>query len=648
MLLPCDHILCNSCLPQLTQSGMECPVCNQHYSDGDPRRAPYIENMVTIFRSLDATVCTSLSQTASSDAERVSGQGPTPVKDTVDKTKKEAAETPREGNSSAVPSIFSLTPNKRLDALSNNSTKDGIGKNKNVGNAKYGILEMDTNQIEQLSPGSPPSSNDIKGLRDDSSDHGSERSEEKYSAKRSSKRNSDNRFDPERIEDFSFGTDGHVKDPKRQKKLNYGLSERGVKSESSQPVISNSVNSSVSDSDLEPKFGTPLSGSQPSRSSVSFDANLCAFCLSSKVSEASGPMMHYDASGNPLGGDHLCCPNVTHVHQKCIDWAPKTYYVGETVKNLKRELARAAKLKCNSCGLKGAALGCYVESCRKSYHVPCAVDIWECRWDIDNYLVLCPSHSSSRFPNEKPDSGPRASKKHPLSSPVTSQQCNFWAASPGGQKEWVLCGSDLSSDEKFILGEFRSMSGVIVSRDWNPNITHVIAATDVNGACIRTLKVLMAILNGKWVLKIDWIKACIKAGRPLDEEPYEVCLDNHGCIDGPKIGRLRALQNAPKILDGLHFHLSGDFPLAFKDQLQRLVIAAGGIILQSKEDLMAKVHDGKTSVKDILVVFNLESPNGCKMGDEAKTLAAEIGSKLVRHTWILESIASSKLQPLAS
>ena len=34
-------------------------------------------------------------------------------------------------------------------------------------------------------------------------------------------------------------------------------------------------------------------------------------------------------------------------------------------------------------------------------------------------------------------------------------------------------------------------------------MTHVLAATDANGACSRTLKVLMAILNGKWVLKMD-------------------------------------------------------------------------------------------------------------------------------------------------
>lgn len=57
------------------------------------------------------------------------------------------------------------------------------------------------------------------------------------------------------------------------------------------------------------------------------------------------------------------------------------YFVDEVVKNLKAELARGAKLKCSKCNLKGAALGCYVKSCRRTYHVPCALDIPTCRWD---------------------------------------------------------------------------------------------------------------------------------------------------------------------------------------------------------------------------------------------------------------------------
>ncbi|MFS7928983.1 putative BRCT domain, BRCA1-associated, BRCT domain superfamily [Helianthus anomalus] len=53
----------------------------------------------------------------------------------------------------------------------------------------------------------------------------------------------------------------------------------------------------------------------------------------------------------------------------------------------------------------------------------------------------------------------------------------------------------------------------------------------------------MAILNGKWVVTMEWLMACVDVGRVVNEEPYEVHLDTHGCSGGPTAGRLRALSN---------------------------------------------------------------------------------------------------------
>ncbi|KAG2720213.1 hypothetical protein I3760_02G026800 [Carya illinoinensis] len=114
----------------------------------------------------------------------------------------------------------------------------------------------------------------------------------------------------------------------------------------------------------------------------------------------------------------------------------KVYFVNETVKNLKAEVARVSKIKCSKCGRKGAALGCYVKSYRKSYRVPFAVEMSDCLWD--HVLVL----------------------------------------------------------------KFASMCGATVTKCSKSNVTHVIATTDAQDACTRTLKVLMAILNGRWILKI--------------------------------------------------------------------------------------------------------------------------------------------------
>lgn len=39
------------------------------------------------------------------------------------------------------------------------------------------------------------------------------------------------------------------------------------------------------------------------------------------------------------------------------------------------------------------------------------------------------------------------------------------------------------------------------------------------------------------------IKECMKAKCQVNEEPYEVSLDNYGCRNGPLSGRVRASKN---------------------------------------------------------------------------------------------------------
>ncbi|KAI3897738.1 hypothetical protein MKW92_043865 [Papaver armeniacum] len=136
---------------------------------------------------------------------------------------------------------------------------------------------------------------------------------------------------------------------------------------------------------------------------------ICAFCQSSKVSQVSGSMLRF-VNGKEVEEDELSGPNVIHVHLKCLMWAPRVYYAGETVKNLELELVRGSKLKCRCCGLKGAALGCFERSCKNTYHVPCAVGTSKCRWYDEGYLMLCPSHFGLKFPHEKTKKGKKLAK----------------------------------------------------------------------------------------------------------------------------------------------------------------------------------------------------------------------------------------------
>ncbi|KAM1234441.1 hypothetical protein ACFX2I_004036 [Malus domestica] len=644
-LLPCNHIFCNSCIPSSS-----CPVCKAEVADRDLRPVPFMENIVAIYKSLDASFCTNLLQPVSSDVRTILEQNPiSPNISFAGTIAKEPFDNDQGGNSNSGHSIYSSSAHERVWAPCslNCSVADGAGKNGKVKNcsmpidangkvldfARSGLgnpnsqlprshiraggleecmtVERDMNHAAQSLPNSPPSFGDAKCSDNDSCGRRCEQISENSLVRRSISNIDDSRVGQKRHDSCATEIDGHLR-----KKIKY------------EPV-------SETYSELEYKFSTAPNESFTKRT-------ICAFCQSSTISVVTGPMLHYSKE-RMVEGDEANASNVIHVHKICIDWAPQVYFEGENVKRLKAEVLRGAKLKCTKCGLKGAALGCFVKSCRRSYHVTCAIEISKCRWDKENFLLLCPAHCSTKFPSEKSNYG-----KPKICPPPNSVEV------PDKVNQWIMCPSGLSSEEKLLLIKFAEKIGATVSRTWRPDVTHVIAALDGDGAYVRTFKTCMAILAGRWILKIDWVKACMEATDHLNEEPYEVSLDNYGCCDGPKTGRLRATNNDPKLFNGLSFYFAGDFVLDRKEDLQDLIIAAGGTVFNSSEEVLERSCLEQTASRT-LVVYNLDPPEGCKLGEEvsilwqrsneAQDIAAKIGSQIIGHTWLLESIARCKLQP---
>ncbi|KAF3951395.1 hypothetical protein CMV_022948 [Castanea mollissima] len=105
----------------------------------------------------------------------------------------------------------------------------------------------------------------------------------------------------------------------------------------------------------------------------------------------------------------------------------------------------------------------------------------------------------------------------------------------------------------------------------------------------------------------------------------------------------------------MKFYFTGGFVPECEEDLCDLVMTAGGTVLKSEEELVPQSCDGQAK---ILVVYNLDPPQGSKVGEEvdilwkrltaAQDVAANIGSQVIGHTWLLESIAACELQPLFS
>ncbi|KAL1205349.1 BREAST CANCER SUSCEPTIBILITY 1-like protein [Cardamine amara subsp. amara] len=377
----------------------------------------------------------------------------------------------------------------------------------------------------------------------------------------------------------------------------------------------------------------------------------CAFCQTSKDTEASGEMAHYHR-GEPVSADFNGGSKVIHVHKNCAEWAPNVYFNNLTAVNLDMELTRSRKISCSCCGLKGAALGCYNKSCKNSFHVTCAKLIPECRWDNENFVMLCPLDASSKLPCE--ETIPKEKKRKCTTKGLLLSQPNQVSEKtviaklqskpfPRVPKKLVLCCSGLTVEEKNVISEFAELSGVTISRKWEPSVTHVIASINENGACKRTLKFMMGILEGKWILSIDWIKACMKYTKYVSKEPFEITMDVHGIREGPYLGRQRALNKKPKLFNGLKFYIMGDFELAYKGYLQDLIIAAGGTILRRRP----VSNDNEAST--IIVVFSVEPSKKktlTQRRSDAEALAKSARARTASNSWVLDSIAGCQILDL--
>ncbi|KAJ0985985.1 hypothetical protein J5N97_004341 [Dioscorea zingiberensis] len=80
------------------------------------------------------------------------------------------------------------------------------------------------------------------------------------------------------------------------------------------------------------------------------------------------------------------------VHQHCAVWSPEVYFAGlGCLKNVRAALCRGRALKCSRCGRPGATIGCRVDRCPKTYHLPCSrAD--GCIFDHRKFLIACPDH----------------------------------------------------------------------------------------------------------------------------------------------------------------------------------------------------------------------------------------------------------------
>eukprot|EP00062_Callorhinchus_milii_P006028 gi/632946086/ref/XP_007888383.1/ PREDICTED: BRCA1-associated RING domain protein 1 [Callorhinchus milii] len=142
----------------------------------------------------------------------------------------------------------------------------------------------------------------------------------------------------------------------------------------------------------------------------------------------------------------------------------------------------------------------------------------------------------------------------------------------------LLLGSGLHSNLKKKLEKLAKLLKAGTCTNFSSSVTHVIVPNDNNPS---TMKCLMGILSGCWILNIQWVTACLENGVRVAEEDHEIISAN-----GPKCGRLNRQQQLPGLFDGCYFYFMGSFKIHVKEDLVDLVKVGGGQVLarQPKPD----------------------------------------------------------------
>lgn len=104
------------------------------------------------------------------------------------------------------------------------------------------------------------------------------------------------------------------------------------------------------------------------------------------------------------------------------------------------------------------------------------------------------------------------------------------------------------------------------------------------------------------------------------------------------------------LFEDLEFYLFGDYATAYKEDLQALIKAAGGRLLTALEN-GTDAQEGQLFKVVVYSAGMLPQGRDCQEEVirsrwlEAKSLASNFRALVVRHTWILDSIAAYELQP---
>lgn len=143
----------------------------------------------------------------------------------------------------------------------------------------------------------------------------------------------------------------------------------------------------------------------------------------------------------------------------------------------------------------------------------------------------------------------------------------------------------------------RELGGRLVRR-FAAEVTHVVSAANADGLGKRTLKYMMGVSAGRWVVSPAWVERSVRLGAWAGEAPHELAGDQSVGRTGAPGRNRRAHEDTDgrRLFEGLSVAFHGSFapPDPSSGDLQRIVTLGGGKVLTTvSAALRGRGHRGR-------------------------------------------------------
>ncbi|EFA04146.2 uncharacterized protein LOC103313062 [Tribolium castaneum] len=202
------------------------------------------------------------------------------------------------------------------------------------------------------------------------------------------------------------------------------------------------------------------------------------------------------------------------------------------------------------------------------------------------------------------------------------------------QKKPCIACSRISRDEVNALSALANKGLATYSGGFSPKVTHlVVSVNEQNYLKDHTIKYILAVAAGIWVVNFKWVQECLVKNAIVPEEPYEV-LDIHGAA-GPRRARLTRLTNP--LLKGFKIHPAPPFLTTTQKEVENVIKMLGGVVVPAPECLL----DDKTGYVCVIV-----TEGDTQESDLYKTWLEALKVVTVNLEWLSRSVGQYKVLSL--